>query len=362
MNLGRTAGGEGGVIQALYFDGRSARGQPVLLHVDGSDLCAQAQSASPQDMPPAPLRWPLRSVVWPERTRHGQRVVQLRGGGSLQVSDATAFDAWRLAHGARESWVVRAQQNWRAALIAVLGMAVLVVAGYHWGVPALAQGVVALIPPEVDRSVGQATLAQIDSRWLSPSTLPAPRQAELKSLFAQAVKAAFPTGQTLPAPDYELHFRAADKRIGPNAFALPGGGIIITDALVELLQGHDDTLLGVMAHELGHVQHRHGMRGVVQLALVGAVTAVALGDFSTLLAGVPALLAQLAYSRDAERQSDAMAVQVLRAAGKSPAVMVLLFEQLPKARGDAVAPPIALASHPMDEERMHFFRDAAQGR
>lgn len=357
------------MIEALYFDGRSARPQPVRLAIDGEHLVA-----TPQPPGGAPLRWPLKQVQWPERTRHGRRVVQLADGGQLEAADAAAFDDWRRASGAREGWVVRAQQQWRATLLAVLLLVAVLVAGYRWGVPVLADAVVALVPHEVDRSVGQAAFQQLQDRWLEPSALPAERQAALRERAQTAIDAAYPAPQQRP---WRLHFRTGGQALGANAFALPDGSIVITDEMVALLAGHDDTIVGVIGHEYGHVHRRHGMRAVVRFSLVSAATSVALGDFSVVIAGLPAMLAQLGYSRDAEREADADAARVLQASGRDPAVMAVLFERLAagqgggrardKAGASAPAPgprratlPIALASHPLDEERIRFFREAGR--
>lgn len=337
------------MIDALHFDGRSARGQPVRLHVEGTELVADGEAAR---------RWPLADVTWPERTRHGQRVMLLRDGGTLQAADAAAFDHWRQAMGQRDSWIVRAQQNWRATLAAALALLLLVAAGYRWGVPLASRAVLVAVPASVDRRWGEAALGQLGGRWLQPSALPEARQQALRRAFTALVANGFPAAD---APAWQLHFRAADKRIGANAFALPGGPIIVTDALVQRLEGHDDTLMGVLAHELGHLRYRHGMRSLVQAALIGAVTGVVIGDFSSLLAGGAALLGEMGYSRDAEREADVEAARLLRAGGISPAVMVVLFETL---RADPAHPqggPVALASHPVDDERVRFFQDASRG-
>lgn len=338
------------MIDALYFDGHSAAARPVRLRVEAEALVLVDNDSG------AERRWPLAAVQWPERTRHGQRLMHLRGGGSLQALDSAAFDAWRREAVARDSWVVRAQQNWRATLAAVLALLVVVAAGLVWGVPLAARTVVAALPAEVDAEVGDAVLAQVEQRWLRPTALPQARRDAIRHAFADAVAAAYPAGD---APQWRLYFHAADKRLGANALALPGGAIVITDAMVEALQGADDTLLGVLAHELGHVQQRHGMRALVQVSLVGAVAGAVFGDFSSVLAGVPAVLGQLAYSRDAEREADAEAARVLKAGGRSPAAMLLLFDRLRPQPGEAGALAIAFASHPMDEERKAFFRAAA---
>ena len=161
-----------------------------------------------------------------------------------------------------------------------------------------------------------------------------------------------------------------------------------------LVDGDTRVLTAVLAHELGHVQQRHGLRMVVQASALGAVAGVVLGDFSTLLAALPALMGQAHYSRTAEREADAHALQVLTAARIPPAVMVTLFDKLKasravdleKAQGAAhkdapneKADPktddeqaqanarvkqvsqslswlgIAFASHPADAERVAYF-------
>ncbi len=347
--------------QALYFDGRSARGHAVRLALHGGELQALPLPGEAGTLPEgqAPVRrWPLAQVQWPERTRHGQRTLHLADGSSLQVADTAAFDAWRAAHGPREGWVVRAQQNWRATLLALALLVVVAAAGYRWGVPTLARGLVALVPAAADQAVGDQALQSVQGRWLTPTQLPAARQQALRSAFAQMVGEAWPRGD---APAYTLHFHAATDKLGPNAFALPGGAIVITDQLVALLQGHDDTLLGVLAHELGHVQQRHGMQALAQFALLSTATGIALGDFSGMLAVLPAWMGQMGYSRDAEREADAVAVRMLQASGRSPAAMVVLFERLAQRPGAEAGPPIALASHPADAERIRYFREAAAG-
>jgi Zn-dependent protease with chaperone function len=201
-------------------------------------------------------------------------------------------------------------------------------------------------------------------RWL-----PAARQQALRKLCAQALNTAVPAAAQRP---WQLHFARGGKVLGANALALPDGSIVITDEMVALLEGHDDTLVGVFGHEYGHVHLRHGMRALARFTLVSTATGVALGDFSTLLAGVPALLAQLGYSRDAEREADEMAARVLAASGRRPEVMAVLFERLAQRSGGGNSNgkgtdegrtgglPIALASHPHDEERVRFFREYGQ--
>lgn len=361
-------------LPAEYFDGLSARARRVHLriahghlHIEPDDEPATAAAA-----PAGPaLRLPLTEVRWPERTRHGGRVAHINGGGSVRALDAGAWDAWLRAAGIKESGVVAAQQSWRRTGAAVLLLLALAAAGFQWGVPWLARAALAALPASADRAIGDAALRSFDTVLLLPSSVPAARQQAVREAFAQAVARTYPAGRR---PIWELRFHTSPRsgagtgasgktRLGPNAFALPGGSIVVTDEMLQLLSGRDDVLLGVLGHELGHVRRRHGMRLLVQATLIGTAASIAWGDFSAVLAAAPALLGQSAYSRDFEREADDDAISLLRANGLSPAVMVELFERLAASRpapgGGAFDLGIALASHPADAERMQRFKAAA---
>ena len=341
-----------------YFDGRSARAHRVVARVEGGLLAIAGEGIA--------LAVPLAVLRWPERTRHGARLLQLPDGGSLQTRDSLAWDTWSaLAAGRRDSLVVQAQQHWRTTTACLVGVLLIFGAGYLWGLPLAARAIVAQLPMAVDEAVGDTALAAIDKQKLvGPSTL-APAQREAISASFAAAVARLPAGS---APHYELAFRDG-REVGANAFALPGGDMVLTDQLVERVHGDREMLIGVLGHELGHLQRRHGMRMLVQASVLGAAAGALYGDFSTLFALVPTWLAQASYSRDAEREADVESVRLLRANGISPAVMARFFVAVRagqegdgdhKARGASLG--LGLASHPADAERIEFFEQAAAAR
>lgn len=334
-------------LQLDYFDGRSARPQAAEIWLSDGHLHLNVAPGAE-----AEAQYPAREVRWPERQRHGQRQAQLPDGGLLSCADAAAWDAWAQGSGLRDSATVRWTQSWRRVLLALLLLSSLLLASWRWGAPLAAALIVRALPATLEQQIGERSLDYLDQHWLQPSGLDDARRAGIARRFEQlAVHDAQPT-------HYRLHFRAADKMLGPNAFALPGGEIVVTDALVELLHDSPDALQGVLAHELGHVQRRHGLRMALQTGLVAAMAGLVVGDFSTLLAGLPALLAQQAYSRDFEREADDHAGQLLRRAGLSPRVMLVFFERiaaLEAARERQPRPPALLASHPATPERIAFF-------
>ena len=169
-----------------------------------------------------------------------------------------------------------------AVLFAVILM--LAVAAYTYGIPLASRMILAAVPLSVDRAIGDVFFESMDGTTLAPSRLDTPSQARLRAAFEGAVSRA--DGGAVWATT--LEFRSGD--IGPNAFALPGGRIVITDELVSLVGAREDVVVGVLAHEYGHVKARHGVRMVAQSALLRTVTSLLLGDFSALMAAAPAML------------------------------------------------------------------------
>ena len=345
-------------VAADYFDGRSARAHAVRVHVADGHLVIVGDGVR--------RREPLATVQWPERTRHGARLLHLGDGASLHCRDSLAWDTWSADHaGRRDSIVVRVQQRWKWVMVSTLVLLVMIFVGYRHVLPLAARGVVALIPPTADEALGESALQSIDENGLmKPTTLSADQQQAVRVALAQSV--AHLAHDDVPA--YHLEFRKSE--IGPNAFALPGGTIVLTDELYKRVDGDRDILVGVLGHELGHLRHRHGMRMLVQAGVFSAAAGALYGDFSTLFSQIPALLGQASYSRAFEHEADVDSVRLMKASGISPAVMAHFFVKVRQARpGEdaASAPhlphmPVALASHPADQERIEFFEQAAAGR
>ena len=342
-------------VDADYFDGRSARAHPVRVHVADGHLVMVGEGVQ--------RREPLASLRWPERTRHGARLLHLGDGASLHSRDSLEWDTWSAAAaGRRDSIVVRAQQRWKWVMVSTLVLLAMIFVSYKHVLPLAARGVVALLPASADEALGEAALSSIDgSGIMKPTTLGADKQRAVRVAFAQAVA-------RLPARDvpiYRLEFRKS--AIGPNAFALPGGPIVLTDELYERVDGDPAILIGVLGHELGHLRHRHGMRMLVQASVLSAAAGALYGDFSTLFSQIPVLLGQASYSRGFEHEADVDSVRLMKASGVSPAVMARFFVRVRQPKpGDksASAPqsppiPIALASHPADQERIEYFEHEA---
>jgi Zn-dependent protease with chaperone function len=155
-----------------------------------------------------------------------------------------------------------------------------------------------------------------------------------------------------------MEFRAGGQ-IGANALALPGGILVFTDEIVALAQ-HDDELVAVAAHELGHVRHRHVLRQILASTGVLVVGQVVLGDVSGILdlaGGLPAILLQSGYSRDMESEADAHALAMLERACLPPRRFSDLLGRLDAAHGGELKAITLFSSHPDTRERLRNFQE-----
>ena len=145
---------------------------------------------------------------------------------------------------------------------------------------------------------------------------------------------------------YEVHIAQDDS---PNAFALPGGVIVVHTGLIAATTRAEE-LAGVLAHEVQHVELRHSLRGVIKDMGLRGLWAFVMGDLGGSLAGQAALeLTSLRFSRSDEREADEHGFDALVAAGIDPAGMPAFFKTLGQKAGGQV--PAFLSTHPASEER-----------
>ena len=339
------------MIAAHYFDGHSARLQAVRLDVRANHLHVQA--------PGFERSYPLAAVVLAEPFEQAPLMLRL-GDATCEVAPGPERQALLAALGYRESAVERWQARWPAALLALLG------AGFVWGVPAATDVIAARLPATVDTRLGQAALAGMEARhMLAPSQLSDDRIAAVEALLPRALPAH-------PRMPVRLLVRASDA-LGANALALPDGTIIVTDGMVRLvLDEHNELddvgrarLLGVIGHEVGHIERRHAARVMTGSSLTAAVSATLFVDFSAVTAGLPAVLTQMQYSRAMELEADDYAVEVLHRNGLNGGVLADALIALDRLHpGDGTVPRWLkrsmgyLSTHPATSERIARLRAA----
>jgi Zn-dependent protease with chaperone function len=297
-----------------------------------------------------PVSHPLASAVIAPRLGNTMRSITFPNGAQCETDDHAALAELerRSGKGGGLRWVHALESSWRSALGATVVLILLLVVGVKWGIPVLADRVARAIPPELAYDIGRGTLATLDKIMLEPSKLSLERQAELSRSFETMSK----SYRELPL---ELVFR---RGVGPNAFALPDGTVIVTDELVELAK-NDNEILSVLAHEIGHVHHRHGLRMALESSTVVLLVSTYFGDvtqLTTLSAALPGVYAQARYSRDHETEADSFALEYLEKNRIPKRHFADILRSLQKFVGPDPKHGLQyLSSHPPTTERVQRF-------
>lgn len=334
-------------LAGLYYDGRRPIGAPTTLVLAGKGAVLIGAQIS-QRLATVELR------VSP-RIGRADRFIDLPRGGQFQCADHPLLD--RLPQEVRSEGVVAwLEQRVAVAIASVAVILSLLSAGYFYGLPAAANYIAMRIPIETEDAVGRRSLAWLDeNKWFRPSQIAPDMQARIRQGFDE-LRDGLPQ-----ASRCRLEFRDSPV-IGPNAFALPGGTIVITDAMVQTAESPEE-VLAVLAHELGHVERRHAMRHVLQDSAAAVTAAAVTSDAASLgvaVAGLPAVLAQTKYSREFETEADDFAFQLLRRRGLSPEAFATLMERLTRKQQDAERAFAFVSSHPVTAERIRRAREAAK--
>ena len=329
-SLGPTSA-PGALLPGRWFDGRSSQARPVLV---GLQPTPRGPSLLLHPLAPhgeAPTVLTNAQVGWPE-TWSAQRppprlVVDLREHGSLEVDAVGEWQAALAAAGARPGLAQHMQTRWSVLLAVLLAATIGLLLFYRYGTPWAATQLTRWVPMGWETAMADQGQQQMDDGLLKPSKLAPERQTQLRARFDALAQHIPPALQRYPGytPQWALEFRVG---MGANAFALPGGRVVVTDGLVQAAarQGlADDALVGVLAHEIGHVVHRHTTRMVVEQGVLQMGLGLALGDVSAILSTGSALLTGLHYRRSHEREADCFAIGLMRHAALPTAPMGTLL-------------------------------------
>jgi Zn-dependent protease with chaperone function len=251
----------------------------------------------------------------------------------------------------RRGWGERAL---RWATMAVLAVAVLT--GVLWfALPRFAEAAAKVIPVAWEVDLGERVFVQILDLF-SKASGERPEFCEVEAGRAVLDRL---TGRLAGVARSPYVFKVSVLDIGvTNAFALPGGRIVILKGLLDFAESPDE-VAGVLAHEMGHVTHRHGTEGIVKSLGLAFFFGVMLGDLGGGIVGLAGeTLLSTSFSREAESDADATALELLGGAGLSAGGVAAFFARLQEEQGDMPAALALLSTHPTNESRRQFFAGA----
>ena len=333
-------------LEGQYFDGRQPVPLPATLLFSGREASLISTTMA--------KKFTVSKLQASPRVGRADRFIALPSGGQFQCADHPLLD--RLRQEVRSEGAVNwLEQRVSVAIAAIVIMVSILAGGYLYGLPAVAEHVAATIPIENEAALGKQALIWLDKQWFEPTKIERHVEKDIRERFT-ALHAGLPMDVR-----YQLEFRSG-KHIGVNAFALPGGTIVVTDEMIKLATSTDE-LMAVLAHEIGHVEMPHTLRHLIQNSVIATVTAAITADAASLtvaVAGAPTLVAGAKYSREFEAESDEFAFELLKDHGISPAAFATIMERLAKGADEAEQSFAFLSSHPITAERVKRARSAAE--
>lgn len=342
---------DGSIATGHWHPPGSSRSLPATLVASGRRL-----SVMLADQPDAAVAGDLAQIDVSDRVGRIPRRISFADGSMFETPDNDSVDAFLKSHRANPMGLIHGLEKFHPRLIG-FALAVFLLAGliYRYAVPALVEVAIWVTPPVATEMMASGTLSSLDQAVFSPSKLPEDKQAELKTKFQELAAHAErgPFG-------YTLNFRSGGF-IGPNAFALPDGTLVITDELIEMAEGDTEMLLGVLAHEIGHVDHDHSLRQLYRAAGTAALIMLIAGDIGSAGEDIltnGAALVSLSYSRGAESEADRASVELMSKAGYDPTAVGRFFAVLEKKLGDKSETSM-FSTHPGTPERRKAIDDYA---
>lgn len=333
--------------RATFFDGDRPVPQNVQLRVEAGMLEIETDTG---DI----LRWPVAKVrQQPDIAGKETNVLRLVGDPVARIYLKDTSLLAQLTHRKRRAPPKgRARlATWAVAAVAAVGLQIFVL------VPLLADNLAGFIPPAGERALGEATFGQIrealDDTGLNP--LEVCERAEGVAALERLV-GDLTAGQELRQ---EVSVFVLDHEM-INAFALPGGFVVLFSGLIDAAGGPDE-VTAVLAHEIGHVVSadptRHALRSAGSIGVLGLLFGDFAGGAAVLFLAERLIAAQ--YSQAAETAADAFAHRALENANISPAALGDMFEAMRDKHGDTSGVAAHFLTHPALGERIIAARDAA---
>lgn len=331
----------------IYFDGKTSARHPVEVEVLAEEL--EIRSAQGRLI----TLWPYTQLEHLSAPEHVLRLGLYKNPvlARLEVRDpvlAQAIDEKALAVDRTGAIGRRARLRvvaWSAAAMVVLMLAAV------FGVPSLATRLAPLVPPALERKLGNAVDAEVrgmlDTRSLGSAFECGQGDAERSGRIAlDKVSGRLSAAAALGVPLQVTVVRRPEA----NAVALPGGRIYLFQGLIAKAETPDE-LAGVIAHEIGHVARRDGTRAILQGAGLSFLFGMLLGDFVGGGAMVVAATTVLrsSYARDVERAADAYAAELMGRAESDPQALGRMLARIADDKGRG---PRILLDHPEAAERI----------
>ena len=332
------------VYPAVYFDGQSAARREVSVSLSAGHLTATADRGA------IVFSWPLAGLRSLGRLGPGHtvRLSSDRAPEARLTVEDDGFARDLLAAAPHLAKRFSPGSLSPAGMSALVGVMLALLAGIYYGVPKLAGPVARAWPDSWENSLGT---------MVRPAVIKDEKECETAA-GRDALDALM---ERLAPADIKpkLFYVSVIDDDMVNAFALPGRQIIIMRGLLDYVEEPDE-LAGIVAHEIGHVMHRHSSKGLIRAVGLSIFTSLFFDGGSGIaqtLAETGGMLTALSFNREDEREADRSGADILNAAGIGPGGLAAFFDRLAREEEDLALKDFGqylafFSTHPPLEERL----------
>lgn len=338
-----------------YFDGKTATPHSVYLSLE--DECIKIHFLDSSEF----LIWPLKDCRF-ENFNSNKKITISYGSfpkQQIQLSAEEYADIYKALNNKHNPLFQLYQKltektNWK---IITAGLAIIL--GISWFYirflsPWVGERAVVLIPKEAEIEIGKRSLSNIISFTETHSN-----KTKLLNEFYE--RCCFSSEYPV-----QLHYINSDQ---VNAFAAPGGQIVVFDGIIDQMDCYDE-LAGLMAHELAHVNRRHGMKNLARSISAYLILSALTGD----VAGISGIFMEqeanfqsLANSREDELEADSDGLKYLENNEIGSQGMLALMKTIQNYQNnllDSLSLPKTLvdidflSTHPATEKRVYLLQES----
>lgn len=295
---------------------------------------------------PRIVYWPYEQIIRDNFWKRGQSIVRCGTYPvqTIEVNEKEFADKLELTIREKErSWFGRfmSKNQWRMIRMLTIFI-VIVISAYIWLVPFLAERLAKRVPISYEESLGDGIYNAIQPTF----TIDADKTAYINDFFRELNIES----------KYNIRITVVKENIA-NAFAMPGGNIIVYDKIIAEMNDYEE-LAALLSHEFTHIEERHTTRSLFRQQASSLFISIIFGDVGTIgnvIVGSADDLKGLSYSRRLEKDADLNGLRILSERKIDCNGFVHLFELLEKELGQTGGGSTEwISSHPDIQKRIAY--------
>lgn len=337
-------------MEAIYYDGKTSQPYDAQVSILGNFMTISYENGQ--------VAWSIMQIDYSSFTGKGKTMLKYGEFPHQYLEfpiDSPLFSILEnyLPKRREGFWAFANELAGAGVLGALITIAIFVsIAGsvYFLLLPKIAEYAASQIPIEAEVELGK----QFYDSFVGGMEIDKERTKELQAF---AKKMDFQT-------EYPLKFTVVkDKQV--NAFALPGGNIVVFDAILAKMKTPEE-LAALLSHEVTHVKERHSLKGLARGLAGSMVVSVLIGDMNAignLLVSQASNIYELGFTRDMEKEADLEGLEIMYHNNLDPKGMINLMERLheEEKKYGVDKMPAYLNSHPLTKERIDYISKESKG-